>query len=219
MTEKQPKTRISGTFFWPEANLSNLAQITKKDLLGFVGPKADFEGTVGRLGPPEEETRYIIFQLIKIVRQLHQIDMIHGDIKPENIMYNDHTQKVTLIDFEYGKYTLDYAPPEYSGKIIKTKAVDIWGIGYTMYTMLMGHTPFNDREHLMSNIPGHPISPMISPDGKDFILSTVIWEPNCRLSINECYHHPLFFSYVINYTMEIENNNDSVEEREAPGVN
>lgn len=64
---------------------------------------------------PEDVSQHISRSLL-IVEQLYSIGIVHGDIKPENIMYDSITKKVTLIDFEKGRHTALYAAQE----VIKT---------------------------------------------------------------------------------------------------
>lgn len=42
----------------------------------------------------------LILQILGEVATLHQCDVIHGDLKPENIIYDHATKKTSLIDFE-----------------------------------------------------------------------------------------------------------------------
>lgn len=108
-----------------------------------------------------------VFQRIcEAVRFIHSKNFIHGDLKPENVVYSDpQMRSIKLIDFgsasynsrgvvwkDTPRYTLDYAPPEAlrsSDSAIYSKAFDIWSLGATLYTMAIGHRPFrhgkNDR--------------------------------------------------------------------------
>ena len=114
-----------------DGNVIFLDEIDGEDLYTILEKRKRFS---------EYETRYITICLLRIVRNLHAIKIIHGDIKPENIMYNEKTKDVILVDFEYHRHTAKYAAPE----TIQFKKYgyksDVWGIGATIYTMLMGHT-------------------------------------------------------------------------------
>ena len=138
----------------------------------------------------EYETRYIAICLLRIVRNLHAIKIIHGDIKPENIMYNENTKDVILVDFEYRRHTANYAAPE----TIQIKKYgcksDVWGIGATIYTMLMGHNPYNDNNHLFSGISYHEMDKNISVEARDFINNTLVIDYHMRPNIQQCFQYP-----------------------------
>ena len=51
---------------------------------------------------PEEIARKIMSQLIKAVQHSHAKDVIHRDIKDENVLINLQTMDVKLIDFGCG---------------------------------------------------------------------------------------------------------------------
>ena len=141
----------------------------------------------------EYEVRHITKCLLKIVHSLHTIGIIHGDIKPENIMYNEITKKVTLIDFEYSRHTNNYASPEVLERNYKTSASDIWSIGVTIYTLLMGYNPYNNKSDLLSGVSMHPMDPHISGQARDFIIECLNIDYFTRLSIIECMNHPYVY--------------------------
>ena len=52
----------------------------------------------------EEESRKIIKQVVQVVREMEKKDIVHRDIKKENILYNEETGKIKLIDFGLATY-------------------------------------------------------------------------------------------------------------------
>lgn len=94
-----------------------------------------------------EETLRISFQICDILKYLHgrPIPVIHGDIKPENIMVSD--VGVSLIDFgcaflqysEEYKYmgTPEYAAPELLRGEASTES-DVYSFGKVLFFMLTG---------------------------------------------------------------------------------
>ena len=97
---------------------------------------------------------YYFNQMLMGIKQIHDHDLIHMDIKLENIVYDEETDTIQLIDFgvstEFQSFKINtdvlyvnsfyYRPPE--GLITDvypyTQNVDLWAIGCVMYYMMTG---------------------------------------------------------------------------------
>lgn len=113
----------------------------------------------------ESEIKYIIRQIVAGVKFLHQNNIIHGDLKMENIIINPFSNKVKIIDFDLSvisekakKYksdnafgTLEYIAPESAYSFIYSDKSDVWQIGVLLYTLVVSKFPYNDLKD-MSNI-------------------------------------------------------------------
>ena len=75
-----------------DVNTIFLEEIEGEDLYNILERRKKF---------PEDETRHIAICILRIVRNLHNISITHGDIKQENIMYNEQTKDFILADLEY----------------------------------------------------------------------------------------------------------------------
>lgn len=112
----------------------------------------------------------ILTDLLNILRYIHKIGIIHRDIKPDNIMVDNHG-KLFLIDFGavkevivYGTklqapgtqiYTKGYAPEE-QRKGFPEKNSDIYALGITIIELITGLSPVEiaddwDKEIEISN--------------------------------------------------------------------
>jgi len=108
--------------------------------------------------PALEAVRGIVEQVAKGLRAFHRLEMLHQDIRPENIMI-DATGTVKIIDFgavsiegvaemalEPDAWTLlgaaPFAAPEYFLGERGTVRSDVFGLGVLAYRMLTGSLPY-----------------------------------------------------------------------------
>ena len=109
----------------------------------------------------ENQVKKLVGELCDILSFLHSFNIIHRDIKPKNVMIENGTQMLKLIDFDsariYKKYyprdtqylgTVGYAAPEQYGGV-SDKRTDIKQVGELMKVMLTGETsdkiPYNGK--------------------------------------------------------------------------
>ncbi|RBW46612.1 bifunctional protein-serine/threonine kinase/phosphatase [Psychromonas sp. B3M02] len=105
--------------------------------------------------PSLEVVRNIIEQVVKGVQAFHRQEMIHQDLRPQNIMI-DSDNTVKIIDFgstyiagvsyveqeQMLRGTLRYSAPEYFLGEWGTAASDIYSIAVITYQMLSGKFPY-----------------------------------------------------------------------------
>ncbi|MEG3898367.1 MULTISPECIES: AAA family ATPase [unclassified Microcoleus] len=106
----------------------------------------------------------IASQLAQILGKLHQNQIIHKDIKPQNILIKPETRQIKLIDFSiatrlekenpplsnpnYIEGSLAYMSPEQTGRMNRSidYRTDFYSLGITFYEMLAGQLPFNSND-------------------------------------------------------------------------
>nr|QBI90226.1 pk1 [Trichoplusia ni single nucleopolyhedrovirus] len=100
----------------------------------------------------EMETKLIIMQLVEALYYLHSHQIIHNDIKLENIIYSRYRQ-IYLCDYGLCKSvktdscydgTMDYFSPEKIKGHQYNFSFDWWAVGVLTYELITGNHPFKN---------------------------------------------------------------------------
>ena len=117
-----------------------------------------------RLGKLDEAEMWkFISQVSSGLSYLHEMDIVHRDVKPDNLLVNEHGDYV-VSDFGLSKKmrstlrrasarnessqndssgTIGYMAPEmFSARPEAVKATDVWALGATIYEVATGDLPF-----------------------------------------------------------------------------
>ncbi|KAJ8259162.1 hypothetical protein COCON_G00181740 [Conger conger] len=105
----------------------------------------------------ERDASNVIRQVLEAVAYLHSLNIVHRNLKLENLMYyteNNHN-KVVLRDFYLSKFengsitepcgTPEYLAPEVVARHRYGRPVDCWAVGVIMFILLSGNPPFYDE--------------------------------------------------------------------------
>jgi len=110
--------------------------------------------------PALTQVRSIVEQIALGLYAFHRLEMFHQDLKPDNIMIDEH-DTVKIIDFGSTKIagleeiavpwsrnpgggTLHYMAPECLKRIMSTEQSDLYSLGVITYEMLTGKLPFDE---------------------------------------------------------------------------
>ncbi|CAG2056286.1 unnamed protein product, partial [Timema podura] len=158
----------------------------------------------------ESEVINYMRQICEGVKHMHEKNIIHLDIKPENIMCQTRSStNVKLIDFglatkldpnevvKISTGTAEFAAPE----IVEREPVgfytDMWAVGVLAYVLLSGLSPFagdNDIETL-KNVKAcdwdfdEEAFTNVSEEGRDFIKRLLVKNKEKRMTAHECLLH------------------------------
>ena len=117
-----------------------------------------FDELIRRKRFSEEDCAWIIKQVLEALSYWHANNLVHKDIKPENILLDKpkNIKSVKLIDFGTAqkferaiKMTKVIGTPYYVAPEVLRGSYDekwdIWGIGVIMFILLSGSPPFNGK--------------------------------------------------------------------------
>ncbi|XP_053398574.1 serine/threonine-protein kinase DCLK1-like isoform X2 [Mercenaria mercenaria] len=160
----------------------------------------------------EKDACAMVFNLACALDYLHSNNIVHRDVKPENLLVCDHgdgTKSLKLGDFGLATdctetlYTVcgtpTYVAPEILSETGYGAKVDVWAAGVIMYILVCGFPPFsstsNDQEELFDAILSgkfeypSPYWDDISEEAKDLINKILVINPEKRCSAEDVTKH------------------------------
>nr|XP_028606864.1 serine/threonine-protein kinase 17A isoform X1 [Podarcis muralis] len=158
----------------------------------------------------EKEVKRLMRQILEGVSFLHRNNVVHLDLKPQNILLTSESPlgDVRIVDFGLSRVmknseelreimgTPEYVAPEILSYDPISTATDMWSIGVLAYVMLTGVSPFlgNDKQETFLNISQMNVNysedfDLISEFAVDFIKSLLVKKPEERATADECLVH------------------------------
>ncbi|XP_015182209.1 PREDICTED: serine/threonine-protein kinase D3 isoform X2 [Polistes dominula] len=162
---------------------------------------------MGRLS--ERITKFLITQILVALKHLHSKNIVHCDLKPENVLLssdNEFTQ-VKLCDFGFARIigeksfrrsvvgTPAYLAPEVLRNKGYNRSLDMWSVGVIIYVSLSGTFPFNEEEDINEQIQNaafmYPPTPWkeISSDAIDLINNLLQVKQRKRYTVDKSLQH------------------------------
>ena len=128
-------------------------------------PGLTLEKEVLRVGAMEPETvAWITERILNALNYIHRHGVVHGDIKPQNIIVQENTHMAVLVDFglsavkptskdESKGFTPHFAAPEeIAGKPLIPES-DYYSLGMTMIYALSGGHEYVERKQVPNDVP------------------------------------------------------------------
>uniref|UniRef100_A0A8C8MCR9 Serine/threonine-protein kinase 17A n=1 Tax=Oncorhynchus tshawytscha TaxID=74940 RepID=A0A8C8MCR9_ONCTS len=164
----------------------------------------------------EEDVKRLMRQILEGVSFLHRNNMVHLDLKPQNILLTSDALlgDIKIVDFGLSRMVSSsqelreiMGTPEYVDKCFAapeilnyepiSTATDMWSIGVLAYVMLTGISPFlgEDKQETFLNISQINISYQeeelehVDQAAITFIKALLIKEPQNRATAEECLQH------------------------------
>lgn len=121
---------------------------------------------------PKARVVPIINQVASALEAMHAANLIHRDVKPDNVVLERGSGRAVLVDFglaerlgtsgERGGTPGFIAPETFTGES-ENRCTDVYGLAATAYTLLLQRAPFgrsdNDREILRRQLHKPPAAP------------------------------------------------------------
>ncbi|KAL2099119.1 hypothetical protein ACEWY4_005599 [Coilia grayii] len=160
----------------------------------------------------EDEAAKLFHQIVSVVAHCHDYGVILRDLKLKRFVFKDEDRCYLRLDTLEDAYILEqgvdslprrhgcpvYTSPEVlqAESTSSGKAADVWCLGVMLYTILVGHYPFNDMDlsSLFQKIKRCKLSlpDILSPKAKCLIHNILRSDPLERLTAREILDHPWF---------------------------
>lgn len=149
----------------------------------------------------------IFRQILSAVDYCHHYSIVHRDLKIENILVEERTGTIKLLDFGLSNFyrpedslstfcgSLYFAAPELlCGQLYTGPEVDVWSLGIVLFVLVTGRVPFDDKnlaalhEKIKAcnlQVPGH-----VSDSCRELLLRMICRDPQQRAIMDDVIFHP-----------------------------
>lgn len=159
----------------------------------------------------ERTVKQIARQLFTALNYLHQQNITHRDIKLDNILYDEKSGHVKLIDFGFAQVVPNkkgfltqrlgstrYVAPEILFKRPYDTKVDVWSATIVIFILLTGKMPYNGKDFnqmkkLIERSDFDWESEKVAhlcPEAKSFLKAGLTKESKFRATCHELLNHP-----------------------------
>ncbi|RNA10236.1 serine threonine- kinase 33-like [Brachionus plicatilis] len=174
----------------------------------------------------EDHARIIMRQIVEAISYLHKNDIVHRDLKLENILIKEFDADsenflIKITDFGLSSQrdsvgtesmfedycgTPLYMAPEIIDNNPYSQLCDVWALGIIMFFILTSHSPFSaeNESKLREQIRNAEINTSLSsyiylsPEAKDCLSRMIKVNPAHRITSSELFSHAWFMNKKLN---------------------
>lgn len=175
-------------------------------VLEYAGGKDLLDRVVAKVNYSEADARDLFQCLVRAVQYIHNHDVVHRDLKLENVLMKSETDDIDIRIGDFGLATycigdliLDqagtprYIAPEVVRGVPYGKRVDVWALGVILYILLSGQFPFDEirRGTLFCKIKAgaytfdHEHWTDVHEEAQDLIRNILQTDPTQRFTLEE----------------------------------
>ena len=143
----------------------------------------------------ESEAKTYILVILQALNYLHTMNIIHRDVKPQNVLLNSNN--VVMIDFGGAKYGYMQAPLSFGHTVVGTPGwsapeqmhgvtaprCDIYGVGAILFFLLTGRPPQMYTKADGSVESPRKVNPRISQNMERIVMKALSFDPSSRFQI------------------------------------
>lgn len=193
-------------------------EIEEDGLIKIIQKRADMDlkDYIHKFKLNQKKKQYLSYNVCKCLDYLHSKNIIHGDIKPSNILMFKNIPKFSDFNLsriyhkkmkkDFSMYTVTFRPPEVNNGKVFLKS-DIWALGCSLFEIYYGNSYFNMRKdkkfyHIKISAEQKPENLLFN----NLIESMIIEDIEKRFDIRQVLNHPYFENFKKNINFSPENN-------------
>lgn len=182
---------------------------------------------------PEHISKIIMRQIVDAISYLHKNDIVHRDLKLENILLKEFDPSSEIFYIKITDFGLSsqretagtesmfedycgtplYMAPEIIENLPYSQLCDVWALGIIMFILLTSHSPFSSESEskLREQIKRADIDTYsknyikLSPEAKHCLQRMIKVNPAHRITSSELFEHPWFLDKKLDEMPETKN--------------
>lgn len=162
----------------------------------------DFRNYLDNNKVDERKSSIIFKNIYNCIKTCNELKIFHGDIKTDNMLINEKTLDIILIDFGSGVHSMDSytellndelsTPPEWlENDLYKHDEFYVWSLGLVLYEIVYDEYPFKEEEEVCE-IKKPVFYQNITSQCFDLITKCIKKNPEERIKFDKILDHDWF---------------------------